>query len=44
MCHNPIIETNKQPTFELGSLPDNIFAHPGEVIPNRVGFSKYASF
>ena len=25
-------------------MPNNIFAYPGDVIPNRVGFSKYASF
>ena len=41
---NPVNESNKQPTFELDSLPNNIFASPGDVIPNRVGFSKYASF
>ena len=41
---NPIKESNKKPTFGLDSLPNEIFANPGDVIPNRVGFSKYASF
>ena len=41
---NPVNESNKKPTFGLDSLPNNIFANPGDVIPNRVGFSKYASF
>ena len=41
---NPIKESNKKPTFGLDCLPNEIFANPGDVIPNRVGFSKYASF
>ena len=41
---NPTIETNEKSVFDLNSLPEDIFAKPGESIPNRVGFSKYASF
>ena len=41
---SPVNETNEQSTFGLDSLPNNIFAKPGDVVPNRVGFSRYASF
>ena len=41
---NPNIETNEKDLFDLSSLPEDIFANPGQSIPNRVGFSKYASF
>ena len=30
--------------FKVDSLPDSLFAEPGVKIPNRVGFSKYASY
>jgi len=30
--------------FNLNSLPEDLFVQPGESIPNRVGFSKYASY
>jgi len=41
---NPNIENNEKALFDLGSLPEDIFDNPGQSIPNRVGFSKYASF
>ena len=30
--------------FNIGSLPKDLFVEPGTKAPNRVGFSKYASF
>ena len=41
--------TAKNPTkdktlFDVNNLPDNLFAAPGDKAPNRVGFSKYASY
>ena len=30
--------------FDVNSLPSNLFVSPGEKAPNRVGFSKYASY
>ena len=30
--------------FDVNSLPDDLFVAPGEKAPNRVGFSKYASY
>jgi len=30
--------------FDVSSLPDDLFVSPGEKAPNRVGFSKYASY
>ena len=30
--------------FDVNSLPDDLFVPPGEKAPNRVGFSKYASY
>ena len=30
--------------FDVNSLPDDLFVSPGEKAPNRVGFSKYASY
>ena len=30
--------------FNVNKLPDDIFVAPGEKAPNRVGFSKYASY
>ena len=41
--------TAKNPTkdktlFDVNKLPDNLFAAPGDKAPNRVGFSKYASY
>ena len=41
---NPIDGSNQKPIFELDALPKDIFSKPGESVPNRVGFSKYASF
>ena len=38
---NPVDDSQ---IFNLDSLPDKIFAKPGVKIPNRVGFSKYASY
>ena len=38
------INANGKSIFDLNALPDNIFAKPGEKLPNRVGFSKYASY
>ncbi len=41
--------TEKNPSldktlFNVDALPDELFAKPGEKQPNRVGFSKYASY
>jgi len=41
--------TNKNPIkdkslFDINSLPKSLFVQSGEKAPNRVGFSKYASF
>ena len=41
--------TDQNPThdpdlFNVEALPDDIFVAPGEIAPNRVGFSKYASY
>ena len=41
---SPVNETNKKPTFGLDSLPNNIFANPGDVVPNRVGFLNMQAF
>ena len=41
---DPDIETNRKSIFDVSLLPEDMFAKPGEVLPNRVGFSKYASF
>ena len=41
---NPETETNRKSIFDLSSIPKDMFVTPGEVVPNRVGFSKYASF
>jgi hypothetical protein len=30
--------------FNINTLPDELFVKPGEKAPNRVGFSKYASY
>ena len=30
--------------FDVDNLPDDLFVQPGEKAPNRVGFSKYASY
>ena len=30
--------------FDVHSLPDDLFVQPGEKTPNRIGFSKYASY
>ncbi len=30
--------------FDVDSLPDDLFVSPGDKAPNRVGFSKYASY
>ncbi|MDP6338706.1 MAG: transketolase [Candidatus Marinimicrobia bacterium] len=30
--------------FDVNNLPDDLFVAPGEKAPNRVGFSKYASY
>ena len=30
--------------FSINTLPDELFVSPGEKAPNRVGFSKYASY
>ncbi len=38
---NPAL--NKQ-LFEVNNLPDKLFEKPGASAPNRVGFSKYASY
>ena len=41
---DPKTETNRKSIFGLSSIPKDMFVKPGEVVPNRVGFSKYASF
>ena len=38
---NPV---NDPDLFNVEALPDDIFVAPGEIAPNRVGFSKYASY
>ena len=38
---NPAKDTE---IFNIGSLPKDLFVDPGTKAPNRVGFSKYASF
>ena len=38
---NPAKDTE---VFNIGSLPKDLFVDPGTKAPNRVGFSKYASF
>ena len=30
--------------FNINNLPESLFVKPGEKIPNRIGFSKYASY
>ena len=39
--NNPTKDKN---LFDIKSLPKNLFVKPGEKAPNRVGFSKYASY
>ena len=39
--NNPAKDTE---VFNIGSLPKDLFVDPGTKAPNRVGFSKYASF
>ena len=38
---NPAQDKN---IFNINTLPDELFVKPGEKAPNRVGFSKYASY
>ncbi len=38
---NPAKDKN---LFNVNTLPDDLFASPGTMAPNRVGFSKYASY
>jgi transketolase len=35
---------NDKKLFDVKNLPDDLFAAPGTKAPNRVGFSKYASY
>ena len=35
---------NDKRLFDVNALPDDLFARPGMKAPNRVGFSKYASY
>ena len=35
---------NDKKLFDVNALPDDLFATPGTKAPNRVGFSKYASY
>ncbi|MDG2398179.1 MAG: transketolase, partial [Candidatus Marinimicrobia bacterium] len=35
---------NDKKLFDVNGLPDDLFATPGTKAPNRVGFSKYASY
>ena len=35
---------NDKTLFDVNALPDDLFATPGTKAPNRVGFSKYASY
>ena len=35
---------NDKLLFDVKNLPDDLFVAPGEKAPNRVGFSKYASY
>ena len=37
-------ESKYQKLFNIDHLPDNIFVSPGTKAPNRMGFSKYASY
>ena len=37
-------ESKYQKLFNIDHLPDNIFVSPGTKVPNRMGFSKYASY
>jgi len=39
--NNPV---NDKTLFDVENLPDDLFVAPGEKAPNRVGFSKYASY
>jgi len=48
-CDRLWIDTDKNPMndpvlTDLNALPNDLFAQPGEVAPNRGGFSKYASY
>ena len=36
--------TTDKSIFNINSLPSDLFVQPGEKAPNRVGFSKYASY
>jgi len=36
--------TTDKSMFNINTLPDGLFVQPGEKAPNRVGFSKYASY
>ncbi len=40
----PAVKENTNHIFDLSLLPETLFANPGEKVPNRIGFSKYASF
>ena len=40
-ANNPAEDKN---IFNINTLPDELFVKPGEKTPNRVGFSKYASY
>ena len=40
-ANNPAEDKN---IFNINTLPDELFVKPGEKAPNRVGFSKYASY
>ncbi len=35
---------NDPDLFNINALPDSLFVKAGEIVPNRVGFSKYASY
>jgi len=41
MVKNP---SNDSELFNVDALPDDLFVSPGDKAPNRVGFSKYASY
>ncbi len=36
--------SNDSELFNVDALPDDLFVSPGDKVPNRVGFSKYASY
>ena len=41
---NPDRELKYQNLFHVDNLPDSLFEAPGNKVPNREGFSKYASY